>query len=477
MSTQTATVVIAPYGIAPSGTPYPPHPTQKKLREWVRAITDQDPQSKSTRPGIPTLYLQHGVDAGGTRAVLAPIVKRLIEEPGIRVLIGRKDFNDLRLSVLETFLSIIPPELIARHNDQEHRYEIQGANGIGTVFFRELKDVRGLGSQEFAAVVVCEVHEIGLPAYRTLKQRLRQPGYPLMMLMEGNPPMIGHWLDGLTNPHDKDFDPSLENWQLTSYENWPFMNQAYRETLEQMPAAWRERFIMAKTGALPSGKPVYPSFISSLHSRQTWILPDRPVYRGWDFGFRRAACVWGQLTDDKRLLIQHEWMPFETPEDDFIKGVLVRTKEWYGDRAYQDAGDPAARNRDPQGIATLTRLKENYISLHYRNSTYAERIPLINSLFSRLTLNQATVVIDPSCTILSEAIAGGYHFPEAKEGRLWTHVMEVPEKEGYYEHLANAFEYLALHLFGKFTASDEKLRQARDRRKRMIEDRKMTAVF
>src|SRR3990167_10439260 len=148
------------------------------------------------------------------------------------------------------------------------------------------------------------------------------------MILEGNPPSEGHWLAKLTNPSDPSYDPSIAVFTLPSTENWAFMTPAYRQTLEAMPASWRRRYLLGQTGFLASGTPVYPAFIESLHVRPTAVIPDRPLIRSWDFGFRRAACAWMQRADSGQLVVHREWMALETPESALIDGVKVRTEEW-----------------------------------------------------------------------------------------------------------------------------------------------------
>ena len=437
-------VVFAPYGTdATTGQAFRPHPTQQIIRQWVAAVRTGPPRTD----GIPTCYLQHGVNAGGTRAMLTPAIEYLLEEPGLNVLIGRKDFNDLRLSAMETFLTMLPPRLLVSQNVQEHRYVVQGPRGTSQVFFRELKDASGLGSQEFAVIVVVEAHELSLKMFRTLKQRCRQGQRPSFLLLEGNPPAEGHWLLQLTNPHHPDYDPAITMLKLPSTENYAAMTPAYRAMLEAMPPAWRARYVLAEAAAIPDGTPVYPAFVETVHVRETALVPDRPIIRGWDFGLRRAACVWGQRDDRGHVLWHREWLALETPETQFIEGVKVRTRQWFGDLVCEDYGDPAATQRDPEGVATMTRLHDAGITLRWRVSTYGERVPLINHLLSQLLNGEPQLRINPQCRILIEGLSGGYHYPELKDGQEFSPRKDVPYRDGWYEHVLNAWEYPLVNLY------------------------------
>ena len=429
------------------------------------------------KSGIPVLYIQHGTRSGGTRGILDVVLYRLLNEPGIKVLIGRKDFRDLRPSIMETFFEIAPPNVIVDRNSQEHRYVIQGYKGTSTLFFRELKDISGLGSQDFGCISVHEAYELTRDVYRTLKIRASQAGYVSMILMEGNAPRGGHWLDNFTDPKNEEYDPDIKKIILPIFENWKFLPVSYRASLEAMPDAWKRRYLLGETAMLPSGTPVYPSFVESVHVQDTNLIPDRPVLRMWDFGLRRAACVWGQQEDSGRILIQHEWLALETPEEQFIDGVIVRTNQWYGDRTCRDMGDPAARNRDPNGVSTLDRLNRKGISLVFRQTTYGQRIPLINRKFCEMIQGMSAVVCSPSCGILVEGLSGGYHYPELKEGQAFTSQKDIPFKDGWFEHVCNAFEYGMVNLFSQATSASKKFIERRKMNQRRAWAKQGAAVF
>ena len=473
----TLTLTLAPYGSDPAtGRPYPPLPTQARVLDFV----DRVRAGERVTDGIPVLFIQHGVNSGGTRGLLAPVLECLLEYPGIRMLWGRQDFVDLRLSGMQTFLEVLPPALLADKHEQEHRYTVRGPKGLGTLFFRELKDIRGLGSQEFALIVVQEAAELSKASFLTLKQRCRQRGFPNMILMEGNPPEEESWLEHACTPGHVEHDPDITRFILTSYENQAHMPPGYLASLERMDPFWRESFLLGQTGAIPDGTPVYPSFVPSVHVRETALIPDRPVIRGWDFGLRRAACVWGQKTDDGQLLWHREYLAVETPETDFIRQVLLRTNEVFGDRTVIDYGDPAATQRDPEGVSTLRRLSEHGIRLGWRTSTYGERIPLINRLLSELIpgTDRPRLVISPHCKILRRALQGGYRYPDFVAGQEFTTRKDVPKRDGWFEHIANAWEYPLVNLFvGPSDAQRTQRRAVRRQHHAQLERRQGVVSF
>ena len=438
------TLLFAPYGLNDQGQSFRPHPTQQKILDWTDAIR----AGRAPTSGIPVLYVQHGVNSGTTRGCLAPVVECLLEYPGLRVLIGRRDFNDLRLSVMETFFEIVPPELILLRDNQLHFYTMRAKGGKSVVAFRGLKDITGLGSVPFSIIYVPEAKELEEKMYRTLKERCgRQRGLPAFLLLEGNAPVEGHWLEALTDLRSDRFDPDFTRLICSSEENQTGMSPQYWSMLMAMPETWRRRHVLGLTGALSDGTPVYPSFVESVHVRPTALIPDRPLIRAWDFGLRRAACVWAQTTVEGHVLVHREWLPLEVPETQFIDGVIQRTNEWFGPKVCRDVGDPAATHRDPEGVSTLRRLMDAGIRLESRVTTYGQRIPLINQKLSTMLRGDPLVSINPPCAALIEGLLGGWHYPKLDENHEFTLRKDLPYRDGYYEHICNAWEYLMVNLF------------------------------
>ena len=58
-----------------------------------------------------------------------------------------------------------------------------------------------------------------------------------------------------------------------------------------------------------------------------------------------------------------------------------------------------------------------------------------------------TLLVDPSCPILIEGLAGGFHYPELKEGQSFSPMRDTPFKDGWFEHIVNAFEYGMVNIF------------------------------
>ena len=464
----TLTVTPAPFGLSPTGTPNPPHSSQEKIFAWADAVRE----GTLTTTGMPTLYVQGGWRSGKTRACLAVMEELMEDYPGIRVLMARKDFNDLRLSTIESWKAVRPEEHVASYDQQEHREEWHTGS---QVFFRELKDLHGLGGQEFGAILISEPHELEEGVVPWACGRLSQAGMPLMLILEGNPPNAGHWLHRMVKgdpDHGVEPDPSVTFLEIPTDDNWANLPVAYRQSIESSPASWQKKYRLGQFGFTPEGQPVYsPPFAEALHVRPCDFVPDRPVIRSWDSGVRHPACLWSQLTASGRLLIQYEWLGMEMGLETFAPGVVQRTNEWYGARVASDVGDPAMFARSPQtGRSDAQLLQKFGVQLRGRQSTHQERKALIDQRLSLLIDGQPAIVIHPRCRTLIDGLLGGYHYPRKTDQQAFGPKHEIPYKDGFFDHLANCFEYLLITHFGQQRSVVTKVvaaRQERLRRQRL----------
>ena len=461
-------IVLAPYGWK-EGVPAGPNSTQDKILYYVDLWKKRQFQPGDKGEGIPVLYVQGGVGAGKTRGILAPILELMCQHPGIRVLWGRKDFSDLRVSAMETFLEVAQG-LIASKNEQEHRYSIINAGQktgiLSKIFFRELKDLAGLGSQEFAIIVITEAHEIfNHRIYTDLKARCRQADMPLMLLMEGNPPNEGHWLDNLTKRGSPEYDDDVVQLICTTYENWNNLPVSYRRSLEKMSPAWRRKYIEGKSGFIPDGKPFYDGFNEQLHCGDFEYIKGKEIIRCLDFGYHHPACLWLQFDTDGRLIALKELLGVDITLEAFLQYKLIpyeniafpneRFTTFYDiaglqktDKASQINTTAGGQKGNAEALNCVTILKNFGITGRAKQSTYVTRKEIIERLLSRAIKGRSALLVDNSCKILKEGFLGGYHYPVVKEGPE----KEVPEKDGFYEHLMNCLEYGIINLFSLLTA-------------------------
>lgn len=442
---ETLDLYLAPFGTK-NGEVNATNPTQEKVLNWVDRIRSLPPEKQTH---IPILYLQGGVGCGKTRAFMAVVLELLTEIPGLSLLWGRQDFKDLKLSIMNKFFEILPPEIIADKNETYHWYDISTPEKPSRIFFNGLKDLTGLGSQEFAVIVINEVHEITEQIFRALKRRCRQEGKPIMILMEGEAPNENHWLAQITNPANENYDPDIETWFVSTYENWHNLPLAYRGSLETMPESWKAKYLLGKYGFRPDGKPYYNGYKELLHAQELDWLPDKSLICGWDFGYHHPACLITQIDFQDRWCWLREIIGTDITIDKFAEKVKQEINYYYPNAQCIHYGDPASIQKSDKSEFTSWKILDSKgIHLYYRQSEYRLRKEIIERKLSTLIAGRPSLLVDRRyCKTANDGFLGGYHYQEIKQGQAVVQRFELPFKDGFYEHIMNAGEYIAVNLF------------------------------
>ncbi len=181
----------------------PFEPTEAQDRVW-EALEQAD-------KGSITIIGYGGAVGGGKTRTLAELAIDLsLDHPGNRILVGRKDLVDLRTTTLEEFDMVCPPELIVRKAEspiiiRQIRLPAWPKGVVSTIYFRELKDWIGLGSEQYGAVLLEEAGEIAEGAAKMLVTRLRHPAASKYVMVAASNPWPGwfeRWFIDRTLPEE-----------------------------------------------------------------------------------------------------------------------------------------------------------------------------------------------------------------------------------------------------------------------------------
>ena len=225
--------------------------------------------------------------------------------------------------------------------------------------------------------------------------------------------------------------------------------------------------------------------------------PALPIYRGWDFGVRRPACLWMQKIGKDRLNILREFQPENVDPYSFGYAVMYlsgqlsleqlspypRAKTWvdrYRDEQPSEFGGvqydfpkppwfkPGAKFVDFSGpeCYAVNKLEgekgerndyEILQSLGIQLNVLSQRVSARAALIRRLLLLDESEVpylrISPHCKILVEGLSGGIAFKKETDNDPEP---EAPAKDGYYEHLHDCLGYAAINLFPVGVEQDPK---------------------
>ncbi len=469
-------LLLAPYGTNSQKEANKPNPTQKRVLEWIDAVRANPDANKDH---IPVLYIQGGVGSGKSRALLAPVIELLLEIPGLRVLWGRNDFKDLKLSIMDKFFEVFPPELIVSKSEQYHWYDIAQSEGSKSrIYFNGLKDLSGLGSQEFGVIAVTEAYEMTEQSYRALKRRCRQEKVVNIILMEGEPPNEDHWLAKLTNPAHPNYDSDIEQWTISTYENWENLPNAYKGSLEGMPESWKSKYLMGNYGFIPDGDPFYQGFKEVLHKLALPTTQDKPLLLGWDYGYRHPACVISQIDAKGRWNIKREVIGNNIIVKDFGDVVKEYLNVNFPGFNLVHYGDPAGEAKGDKSEETSVEIlgSKGFKPITSNSSTYRDRKEIIERLLSTLIEGTPALTVDPACKTIIDGFLGGYHYPLLKQGQAFTTIKtEMPYKDGYYEHPMNSIEYIAINVYKPVAQPQSsinkgyRVRELRDKRRSSVQ--------
>ena len=240
-----------------------------------------------------TLLGYGGAMGGGkTRAIAELAIDAALTYPGNNVLVSRHHLSDLSSTTMKEFFQVCPPEIIKRRQQAptslvELRLPTWPEGRTSTVNFRHLSDWRGLGSQQYGAVLIDEAGQVDEDAALMLLTRLRHPAQPQRWFVAASNPWPG-WFQRWFVRRDLPEDALREAQGRVSFipariADNPHLPDNYAQiNYALLPPHWRDRFIDGSFDAL-MGR-IYPDFDPNIHC-WTYPLPRFSHYiGGLDFG-------------------------------------------------------------------------------------------------------------------------------------------------------------------------------------------------
>lgn len=380
-----------------------------------------------------------GVGSGKTMAAIQELKTCALEYPGSVWLIGRKVLPSLKDTTLRSALASIQPELIKSFNKASSTLTFKNGSEF---WFRPLYDPEVLKSYEIAGFMVDEANEVDKDIYDRLKDRMRQrlpgggrPRYQSILCL--NPTEEDHWIPQLFL-YEKPENHEL--FQSNTFHNSMNLPPEYIRELEQTYSKdMLQRLLYGHFGKVHKGRPVFPQF-----SRGNFIVPavfdpKLPLIRGWDFGFNHPAVVFLQMRNTQ-VRVLGEVLGKRTYLDDFISHQVLPYQETVFGKVSKtmDFCDPRGSDESDKGKTSIQILNEHRIFPTYRRSWINEGIKAIKELLdTKDSFGEPNFLVHPRAKIVIEAMRGGYYREDGSED---------PEKDGYYEHIADSLRYSVIHL-------------------------------
>ncbi len=412
----------------------------------------------------PSRYKAYKGPAGvaKTSTIAAAGLIRSLFQPGSKGMVARHDYNDLMDTTalrMQEMIDRLPKGMLLDRDKSPPmkwwirtiEYEAEDGQYLDApsqITFMGLKE--SLGSYEFDWAIVDEADEIEEKRAHEITTRLRNPAgerFGRTAMFAFNPPDKSHWLYTACTGRDHQdrliAEPWMELFEPIPNENSRNLPAGYHDELaKNLPEDMKARLIRGEWGGTFPGQPVYREFKVGMHTKhlENDFDPYSVLYRFWDFGYNNPACLFTQMTHRGHLKVFREFIKEKIEITPFIQQVKAKTAEWFPDvQSIRDIGDPAARQKKDTG-STLAELLKEGIRLTYQLVGLDEGTRIVRNMLSQLVDGEPLIQIDSRfAPVLVAALRGGYHLDE----RTGTKAV----KDGYYEHVADAFRYGVVDLF------------------------------
>lgn len=400
--------------------------------------------------------------AGSGKSVVgcADIMLRALMMPGTKWFVARRDYNDLIDTTLRTMTNILNrlPDgtLLDRQKAAPQKWWIRpivaGANGKMTepseITFMGLSD--DVGSYEFTGGFVDEVDEVEKQYFFQMLGRLRHkpfPEFPDENFFIGsacNPPSMTHWLytecTGLNVAGVKEKDPTITMFRPRPAENQRNLPKGYYEQMAaSMPEELRQRYVDGMWGNTYPGEPVIRQFRRAIHTAKELPFQGGTLFRFWDFGYNRPGVLFAQVRTDGRVQVLKEFLGHHIEGTKFVETVhAITAQDFPTATKFVDYGDPAVAQHKDTG-SMLALLNNAGVLMRYQRTPFDLSIQVLRKRFESMIEGEQALLIDESCRVLVDGLAGGYHLKE--DG-------VTPRKDGHFDHLVDALRYGIYNLFG-----------------------------
>lgn len=386
-----------------------------------------------------------------TTTGVAAIVLRAIMQPGTKYMIARHDYNDLKGTTLERFEEVInrlpPGMVIDRDKSPPAKYIINSIpmkrpdgtmdDRPSTIQFFGAKS--GWGSYDWNAAHIDEADECDEKRIDELQGRLRTPGGGYSVMLTFNPPDKTHWLYRKCTGRDfedkKVGEPSFKLFTPQPTENEHNLPPGYyAEMVASMPEDMADRLVYNKWGQVFPGDPVYRQFSKAMHVVDNFPYAEgATLFRFWDFGYGRPACLWCMIDEWGRLWVMAELLGKQQEIGPFGKQVNKLTAELCpGVERIEDYGDPAVKQKKDTGQSLAVIKREAGITVRYKHTPFDVSLREVRHRFESLIEKKPAIQIARRCRMLIASLSGGYHLKD--DG-------VTPKKDGTYDHLPDALRY------------------------------------
>lgn len=410
------------------------------------------------------------VGSGKSVACCFEIIRRASQqepdERGVRrtrCAVVRETVRQLTDTTIKTFLDWFPDGVCGRFMRTTKTYYFKLGDVECEIMFRALDDaddVANLNSLELTFAWFNECRDIHPSIVDAMSKRVgrfpsKKDGGPTWHGMWGdtNPPTMDTWWyyqmekikpeDGVS-PNDNGWDvfkqPSGRSQEAENIENLP---EGYYDTQGRSDEYIRV-FIDGEYGLSSAGTPVYRGFKPDYHLAKIKLKPiaamSRGLMIGMDLGLSPAAVI-GQQDPRGRMLVLGEVVGENIGVQRFVRTMLrpYLTENFPG-VPVSIVVDPAGMQRAQTDEKTAVEIikRENFAVKPAKTNAISARISAVDQFLMMQVDGDPAFLLSPNCVRLKAAMMGGYRY-HPKTGAI---------EKNKHSHVAEALQYLALHIAG-----------------------------
>lgn len=402
-----------------------------------------------------------------------------------RTAIIRNTYPELRTTTMPTWFQWVPKNKGAWREAGPPMHHIVDARNkldweIWFVALDRPDDVSKLLSMELSDAWVNEAREIPKAIIDALTGRIGQ--YPArwqggctrpQLIMDTNPPDTDHWWyvlaeKDMSTERNRQIIQSVqeaeaslraqgmlaEGQKLFSFHAQPSGRSRQAENTRNLRGGYYELLMAGKSpefirvyvdgeyGFVMDGRPVYPDYKDSVHSREFEVVPGVGIRIGFDFGLTPAATISQRLASG-RWLVHDEFVSERLGVQTAAQEVARRIKErWPNAKVISVRCDPsgdAGKDVDPNTPIKILQANGFRIAQPAPTNDSMRRRSGLSFLLKNLVDGEPGILIHKRCATLRKGLSGGFHFRRLQvtgEDRY----RDVPEKN-IYSHVCEALEY------------------------------------
>lgn len=273
-------------------------------------------------------YVAYGGARGGGKSwAVREKAKRLaIKWPGIKILIIRKTYNDLRENHINPLIKDLPNKYVP-YREIDKSFVFPNGSRIKCSYFANDNDALQYQGQEFDVIFLEEATQFSMTVFDTLKACLRGANpFPKRMYLTCNPDGIGFmWVKRLfvtrdylpnENPDDYMFIQALVDDNMALVEQ----NPDYLAQLESLPEDMRMRW---RFGSWDYALGQYfDEFRRDKHVIKPFDIPEEwRRYRSIDYGLDGLACLWIAVSPERRCYVYREYFKSNQRIEEVARGI------------------------------------------------------------------------------------------------------------------------------------------------------------